>query len=135
MVTEIDAANRKVASLETQVQKLEIERIHQDQSITTVVYSVQWLCVASDWRLEKKYTTTLNADFTFLVNVYMFVGLKTANRNVAKLERKVNILEVEKREPKAGKSSVLWRLQSNTCLAPYFKSGALIPDPNCLENL
>ena len=63
----------------------------------------------------------------------MVVGLKTANRNVAKLERKVNILEVEKRERKAGKSTVLCRLQSNTCRAQYFKSCALIPDPNCLE--
>ena len=41
VVVELETANRKVASLETQVQKLEIERIHQDQSITTVVYSVQ----------------------------------------------------------------------------------------------
>ena len=45
------------------------------------------------------------ANFTFLLNLHLAVGLETANRKVSSLEKTINTLEVEKRKQKARKLS------------------------------
>ena len=54
MVTELDDANRKVSSLDTQVQILEKEKRDLNQSMLLSILLLTILYLCSDWALERR---------------------------------------------------------------------------------